>query len=124
MKFLTFIKHSELKNETPPAALMEAMGAFIEKTMKEGHLVETGGLLPTAKAKKFRVAKGKLTITDGPFSEAKEVVGGWAMLQGTPDEALRVAKEFVDLHLVHWPEFEFECEFRPVAGPDDMPGAQ
>ena len=90
--------------------------------MKDGSLVDTGGLLPTAHAKKMRVTGGKLTITDGPFSESKEVIGGWAILQGTPEETMRAAKKFVDLHLEHWPEFEFECEYRPMFDPGQGPG--
>ena len=115
MKYLTFIKHAESNNQQPPAALMEAMGAFIERSMRDGSLVDTGGLLPTAQGKKLRVTRGKLTIVDGPFTESKEVIGGWAIIQGTPERALEVAREFVDLHITHWPEFEFECEFRPMA---------
>src|SRR5689334_23266083 len=107
MKYLTFIRHSEKYRETPPpAALMEAMGQFVEKSMKEGVLVDTGGLLPSKDGVRLRLAKGKLTITDGPFSESKEIIGGWAILKAdSKEEAIRIATEFMELHRKHWPEF-------------------
>jgi hypothetical protein len=121
MKYLTFISHAELPSDTqPPAALMEAMGQFITREQATGALVDTGGLLPSTQGYRLRVSKRKLTITDGPFTESKEVIGGWAILQGTPEEVRRVATEFVELHRQHWPEFEFACEVRPMF--DGHPG--
>jgi hypothetical protein len=119
MKFLTFIRHSEKTRETPPpAALMEAMSAFIEKSRKEGTLVDTGGLLPSSAGARIRLANGKITVTDGPFAETKEVIGGWAILQAeTKAEALRVATEFMELHRKHWPGFECESEVRQMFDP-------
>jgi hypothetical protein len=119
MKYLAFIRHSEKYRETPPpAALMEAMGRFVEKSMKNGTLVDTGGLLPSKDGVKIRLAGGKLTVTDGPFVESKEVIGGWAILQApTKEEAIRLATEFMELHRQHWPEFEGESEVRPMFEP-------
>ena len=82
MKYLTFIRHSESYRQSgPPAALMEAMGKFVEKSLKDGILVDTGGLLPSKDGVRVRLANGKITVTDGPFTESKEVIGGWAILQ-------------------------------------------
>ena len=119
MKYLTFIRTREdQRDAAPPAALMEAMGAFIEKSMKEGTLVDTGGLLPSKEGVRVRLAGGKLEITDGPFTETKEVIGGWAILNcKTKEEAIRVATEFMELHRKHWPEFEGESEVRPMFDP-------
>src|SRR6478672_203224 len=107
MKYLSFIRHSEsYRNAPPPAALMEAMGDFVTRSLKEGTLVDTGGLLPSKDGMRIRLSHNKLTVTDGPFSELKEVIGGWAILQAdTKAEALRVATEFMELHRKHWPEF-------------------
>src|SRR5438477_12188736 len=98
MKYLTFIRHSESYRESPPpAALMEAMGRFVEKSLKDGTLVDTGGLLPSKDGVRVRLENGKITATDGPFSESKEVIGGWAILKvDSKDEALRIATEFMD----------------------------
>ena len=119
MRYLTFIRHSESFRATPPpAALMEAMGKFVEKSMKEGVLVDTGGLLPSKDGARVRLSRGKITVTDGPFTETKEVIGGWAILNAaTKADALRVATEFMELHRIHWPEFEGESEVRPMFDP-------
>jgi hypothetical protein len=116
MKYLTFVRSSEsYRAAPPPQALMEAMGQFVERSFKDGVLVDTGGLLPSKDGFRVRLANGKLAVTDGPFSEAKEVIGGWAVLKtATRADALRVATEFMELHRKHWPGFERECEVRPI----------
>jgi hypothetical protein len=119
MKYLTFIRHSEKFRESPPpAALMEAMGKFIEKSRKDGSLVDTGGLLPSKEGVRVRLERGKITVTDGPFSESREVIGGWAILKAdSRAEAIRMATEFMELHRKHWPSFEGESEVRPMFDP-------
>ena len=119
MKFLTFIRHPEsFRESTPPPELMEAMGKFIEKTMKDGTLVDTGGLLPSKEGALVRLAQGKITVTDGPFTESKEVIGGWAILQTeSRAEAIRIATQFMELHRKYWPAFEGESEVRPMFDP-------
>jgi len=116
MKYLCFIRHPESQRDIkPPAALMEAMGHFVTKSMKEGILVDTGGLLPSKEGVRIRLAQGKLAVTDGPFTESKEVIGGWAIFKTeSKAEAVRVATEFMELHRIHWPEFEGESEIRPM----------
>jgi len=119
MKYLSFVRHSEKHREVgPPQALLEAMGKFIEKCLKDGTLVETGGLLPSKEGVLIRLEGGKINVTDGPFSESKEIIGGWAILNAeTKAEAIRVAKEFMELHRKYWPEFEGESELRPMFDP-------
>jgi hypothetical protein len=119
VKYLTFIRHSESYREAgPPAALMEAMGKFTEKMTRDGVFVEGGGLRPSKDGARVRLAKGKITVTDGPFTETKEVIGGWAILQTQSHaDALRIAQEFMELHRRYWPEFEGESELRPMFDP-------
>jgi hypothetical protein len=116
MKYLSLIRSSEkYRNTSPPAALMEAMGKLIEKMSGEGSLVDTAGLAPSEQGFRMRLEDGKLTTTDGPFTESKEVIGGWAIMQANSQaEILRLTSEFMDLHRKYWPEFEFECEVRPM----------
>lgn len=123
MKYLTFIRHSESYRQSgPPAALMEAMGKFIQKSLKDGTLVDTGGLLPSKEGALIRLSKGKITVTDGPFTESKEVIGGWAILNASSRaEAMRIATEFMELHHKYWPEFEGESEVRPMFEPGKGP---
>ncbi len=123
MKYLTFIRHSESYRESgPPSALMEAMGKFVERSFKDGTLVDTGGLLPSKDGVRLRLANGEITVTDGPFTESKEVIGGYAILNvKSKADALRIATEFMELHRKHWPEFEGESEVRPMFEPGEGP---
>lgn len=116
MKYLMLIKHTEsFRSEPIPQALMDAMGAFIEQGFKSGVLKDTAGLRPTEEGFRVRSNGGKLTLTDGPFTEAKEIVGGYAMIEvKTKEEAREVARQFMELHRIHWPAFEGECEARPL----------
>ena len=91
------------------------MGKLVEQYTKNGVLVDGAGLQPLAKGTRVRVAGGKITVTDGPFSEAKEVVGGYALIEAkTHAEAVALATKFMELHRTHWPEFEGESEIRPL----------
>jgi hypothetical protein len=119
MKYLTFIRHSESYRQAgPPPALMEAMGKFAQRSLKDGTLVDTGGLLPSKDGVRVRLAAGKITVTDGPFTESKEIIGGWAIIKAdSKEEAIRIATEFMELHRKHWPEFEGESEVRPMFDP-------
>jgi hypothetical protein len=120
MRFMMFIKHREgYRMEDVPQSLFQAMGEFVGEAMKNGSMIDTAGLQPTAKGKKVRLAEGKLTVIDGPFVETKEVVGGYALVEAKSyDEALVLATRFMELHRIHWPAFEGECEVRPLEGVD------
>jgi len=116
---MSFVKSSE-NYGPPPQALMDAMGKLIEDAFKAGTLVDTGGLAPTAEGTRVRLSKGKLSVVDGPFTEAKEVIGGYAVMEFTSKEAaIESTKEFLELHTTHWPEWKGECELRQVFGPND-----
>jgi hypothetical protein len=116
MKYLMLIKHTEsFRNEPIPQALLDAMGEFVAQGFKSGVLKETAGLKPTSEGFRVRSSKNKLKMTDGPFTEAKEVVGGYAMIEvGSDAEARELARQFMELHRVHWPAFEGELEARPL----------
>jgi hypothetical protein len=116
MKFVMLIKHSEdFRLETVPQGLMDAMGTFVEEGFKSGVLKDTAGLKGTKDGFRVRQSGGKLSVIDGPFTEAKEVVGGYALVEvKSREEALKLARGFMDLHLKHWPAFVGECEVRPV----------
>ncbi|HZN97621.1 MAG TPA: YciI family protein [Gemmatimonadales bacterium] len=118
MKYLMMIKHSENhRNDPIPQALQDAMGEFVGESFKSGILKDTGGLRPTSEGFRIRSSGKRLKVTDGPFAEAKEVVGGYALIEvGSKEEAMKVARDFMELHRLHWPEFECECEVRPLDG--------
>jgi hypothetical protein len=116
MKYLMFIKHSESSRGEPiPQSLMDAMGEMVTKSFQSGVLKDTAGLKPSSEGFRVRSSGGRLKVSDGPFTEAKEVVGGYAMVEvPSREEALKFAQDFMELHRVHWPAFECECEVRPV----------
>jgi hypothetical protein len=116
MKYLMLIKHAEsTRGEPIPQALMDAMGDFVAQSFKSGVLKDTAGLKPTAEGFRVRSSGNRLKVTDGPFTESKEVVGGYALVEvASREEALQLARDFMELHRVHWPTFEGECEVRPV----------
>lgn len=116
MKFLMMIKHAEQTRPfEPPKALNDAMGEFVTEGFTNGWLKDTAGLKPTKDALRIRSKGGKLTTTDGPFTEAKEIVGGYAIVEtNTREEALEIARRFMELHRIHIPEFECESEVRPA----------
>ncbi|HEY7476298.1 MAG TPA: YciI family protein [Vicinamibacterales bacterium] len=115
MRYMMFIKHTEdYRNADVPASLYEEMGKFIEETTKRGNFVSGAGLQPTAAGSRVRLTGGRITVLDGPFTESKEIVGGYAIIDAkSRDEALTLARRFMELHLKHWPTFEGECEMRP-----------
>jgi hypothetical protein len=95
MRFLSIYKTVE-RNTLPPAEEMAAMGKLIEEGMKAGWLLATEGCLPTALGARVRQSDGKVTVTDGPFTETKEVVGGFAILNAnSKEEAIELAKKFL-----------------------------
>ena len=116
MKYLMMIKSDERYRSQPiPQALLDAMGPFVAEGFKNGTLISTGGLKPSSEGHKIRLSGGKMRVSDGPFTESKEIIGGYAIMEfKTKEEALESAKAFMELHRVHWPEFECESEIRPM----------
>ena len=120
MRYMMLIKHSgDYEATQVPASLYGAMGEFIEEQTRKGAFIDGAGLKPLAEGTRVRVSGGKLSVTDGPFSEAKEVVGGYSMMEAaTHADAVALATRFMDLHRIHWPEFEGEVELRALDSGD------
>jgi hypothetical protein len=114
MRFMFIVKSADAGPPTPE--LREAMGKLIDRETKAGRLLDQGGLMPLAAGAQVRIAKGKLSVTDGPFAEAKEVIGGFAIFElPGKEEALAAVKEFMQLHKDLMPGWEGVCELRPFA---------
>jgi hypothetical protein len=112
MRFMFLVKSNHY--EPPPPALMEAMQKLTDRETKAGRLLDTGGLMPMATGAELRIKKGQLSVVDGPFVEAKEVIGGFAVMElRDKDEALASAREFMQLHADFFPGWEGVCEVRP-----------
>ena len=105
-------------SEPPTPELLEAMHKLADREIKAGRMLDNGGLMPLATGAQVRVADGQLTVTDGPFVEAKEVVGGYAIFElHDKEEALASAVEFMQLHKDLLPGWEGICELRMFASP-------
>jgi len=88
---------------------------FVGEALKNGTMLDTAGLEPTKKGKRVRLSGGTLSVLDGPFTETKEVVGGYALVEAKSyEDAMKLATKFMDLHRIHWSAFEGECEVRPL----------
>ncbi|HEY0903347.1 MAG TPA: YciI family protein [Marmoricola sp.] len=114
-RFMGFVKMEEGQGG-PPQALMDAMDEYIGANAASGVFLDGGGLFGTEDAVNFVVRNGETTRVDGPYAEAKEVVGGWALLQyDTVEEAIAGQEEFAALHAKFWPECSMVATLRQVA---------
>ena len=119
MRFMMIVKgdkHSEA-GVPPSQELMTAIGRLSQEMISRGKLLDTGGLLPSSAGARVRVGGGKLTVTDGPFTEAKELIGGYAVLRtDSKEEAIELGKQFMKLHAdILGPSYEGELESRQLA---------
>ncbi len=116
MRFLSIIRVNENTGQVPSEKLMTDMGKLMEEMTKSGVLVDTGGLRPTSEGVRIRNRHGKFSVTDGPFTETKEVLGGYAMLKvASKEEAIEHTRRFLEIHGTEW---DIECEVRQIEEPD------
>jgi hypothetical protein len=114
MRFMFIVKSAHSGPPTPK--LIEAMHKLADREIKAGRMLDSGGLTPLTMGAQVRIANGQLSVLDGPFVEAKEVIGGYAIfeLQGK-EEAVASATEFMQLHKDLMPGWEGTCELRAFA---------
>src|SRR3954470_1298267 len=125
MRFMAIVKPGKdyEAGKPPSPGLMAAMGKLNEESVRAGIFVTGGGLLPSAQARKWRMSAGKVTVTDGPFAEAKEVIGGFAILNyASHAEAIEGARRVMQIHAEHG-FTELKRELRPMME-DPACGAQ
>lgn len=114
-RFMGFVRMEEGIGE-PPQALYEAMNDYIGAQAAKGVFIDGGGLYGTEDAVNFVVRKGETTRVDGPYAEAKEIVGGFAVFQfDTLEEAIAEQKVFAELHATHWPECSMVATLRQIS---------
>ena len=117
MRFLSMIRVQENTGKEPSERLMNEMGKLMTEMKSAGKLLDTPGLATTAKSKRVRLRGGKISIVDGPFTETKEVVGGYAMFNAqSPEEAIALTERFVELHVADG--WEIDCEVRQLHEPE------
>ena len=113
MRFLSLVRVAET-GQKPSERLMNEMGKLIDEMMRDGSLVRTAGLRPSKEGVRMRSNHGKLSMTEGPFTETKEVVGGYAILEAkSMKEAIALTEKFL---AVHGDEWDVECEVHPLDG--------
>jgi hypothetical protein len=102
----------------PPQRMIDEIEKLTEREIAAGRMLARGGLMPTAMGSaRLESRRGKLKLTDGPFAETKEVLGGFAIFEfATREEALASLQSFMELHREHWPDWEGVCEMRPMFG--------
>jgi len=116
MRFLSMIRIQENTGKKPSERMMSEMGQLMAEMTAAGTLLDTAGLAPTANGKRVRLRGGTISVVDGPFTEIKEVIGGYAMLNAASfDEAMEMARRFVELHVADG--WEIDCEVRQVQEP-------
>lgn len=117
MRFLSMIRIDETQGQAPSEQLMADMGQLVDELTRVGKLVSTAGLRPTAEGVRVRLHRGGAqSMVDGPFTETKEVIGGYAVLEAqSMAEAIELTKRFLAVHGTDW---EFECEVRQLDGPE------
>lgn len=116
MRHLVLIIVDETVSEPPPDGLIDAMLAHVADHT-HAKVITDAGLAPTSSSIRVTSHAGTVTTTDGPFAEAKEVVGGFMLIEAeTPEDAAAWTRAFVDLHTEHWPELTLVTELRQVAG--------
>jgi hypothetical protein len=116
MRFLSMIRINENNGQQPSEQLMADMGRLMEEMTRAGVLLDTAGLRPTAEGVIVKLKDGKTSVVDGPFTEAKEVIGGFALLKaGSMEEAIALTQRFLR---VHGDEWELDCEVRQLEEAD------
>lgn len=126
MRFMMLVKHPEKPVPgdevlAPPPKLIEEINKLSEQAVKSGAMIANGGLAPTAAGSRIRLSAGKITVLDGPFTEVKEIVGGFAIIEyGSREEAVEGARQFMELHRKFWPGWEGETEVRQIFAPEDF----
>jgi hypothetical protein len=116
MRFLSIYKSAET-NTPPSLEHVASMEKLIEESMKSGVLIATEGCLPSALGARVRRSDGRITVTDGPFTESKELIAGFALLQAnSKEEAIELAKQFLNV------AGDGECELRQIYTASDSAG--
>jgi len=120
MKFMMIVKSAE-RSGHPPKELMDAIDQLSQDAAKTGTMIGGGGLGPTALGARVRLSDGKISVIDGPFTEAKEIIGGYAQFElNSKQQAIDSAVSFMELHKKHWPGWEGETEIRQMFDPADF----
>jgi hypothetical protein len=114
MRFMVLVKGCETLGP-PPQAFLDAVANAAEEAMRAGKLIETGGFFPSETGARVQLRKGALNVKDGPFTESKEVIGGWGIVEAdSKEQAVEGVVALLELHKKYWPGWEGEAEVRQM----------
>jgi len=119
MRYLVLLRGLQ-PDTPPPAELMAAIMALGDEATKAGVLLDTAGLAPSAAGARVGLAGGQLSVTDGPFTEAKEMISYALYDVRSKEDAVEWTSRFMKLHRDLWPEWEGESDVLRVFGPEDF----
>jgi hypothetical protein len=119
MRYLVLLEAVQ-PNTPPPPDLMEAILALGEEATRAGALLDTAGLLPSAAGAKLDLTGGEVSVTDGPFTEAKEMISYALYEVRSKAEAVEWTRRFLDVHRDRWPGWTGEARVLKVMGPEDF----
>ncbi len=116
MRFMFIVTSAHTTPPTPE--LLEAMHTLADQEIKAGRMLDNGGLMPLSMGARVQIADGELSVVDGPFVEAKEMIGGYAVFElHSKEEAIASAVKFMQMHKDYMPGWEGTCEVRSFASP-------
>jgi len=119
MRYMVFVKMAE-NLAAPPKELFEAMDAELKDAFASGIIIDAGGLGGAAQATEIRLKGGEVITTNGPWTEATEVAGGYSILEvRSHEEAIENARRVIEIHRDYWPGWEGSAEVRPISGAPD-----
>lgn len=120
MRYMIILRVTNQPTTPPPAELMEAIAKLGEEATGAGALLDTAGLAPSAQGARVELTGGRLSVTDGPFAEAKELIS-YALYQvRSKEEAVEWTSRFLKIHRDHWAGWEGEADVLRVFGPEDF----
>lgn len=119
MRYLVLLEGSQ-PDSPPPPALMEAIAKLGEEATASGALLDTAGLAPSALGARVDLTGGALSVVDGPFAEAKEMISYALYEVRAKEEAVEWTRRFIDLHRDLWPGWEGGAKVLKVFGPEDF----
>ena len=120
MRYITLLTATSTPDGLPPGELMAAIAQLGEQATQAGVLLDTAGLAPSAAGAMIVLSEGEISVTDGPFTEAKELVSYAIYQVASKEEAVEWSRRFLDVHVVHWPGWEGEVQVLKVLGPEDF----
>jgi hypothetical protein len=120
MRYITLLTATSIPEGPPPGALMAAIAELGATATQAGVLLDNGGLAPSAMGARIELAGGTISVVDGPFTEAKELVSYAIYQVGSKEEAVEWSTRFMRLHVEHWPGYEGEVAVLKVFGPEDF----